>query len=952
MDRLTRCSVVALAAAVYMAMAGFPVYGGPAAISSFDEVLKVPAGYVFERRVEFVRRLSFRDFDAEVYWQANGPGTRQRVVMTIPRGCPAGRTCPAVVTPFYYAEALIGHELDSGSTDAQFGAVPLMAELTRRGYICINADCYHLTYRPSSKRRDDFTRWADAGEALMKDWPQWSGMGKLLADTELLVDMLMQDRRVDTNRIGIAGHSLGAKMALYAGMRDPRIKAVLASDPSLCWERSNWNDTWYFGEKLAAMKAGGLTHGRLVSDGGGKPLCILAGDVDGAWSLGMVKGVRNLVFIDPRLDQHTPVKPVLQAGLAFLDKWLKGKASMRQQDEERLRVLTGLSLSDIVQPVQCMPAVEKRMMSGADYVPERADGRTERTMTWALRKFKEANPSGMHPYLKDRETFLGWRKKFRARLVKQFTKGMPENPEFALLKRERREGYELRTYEWYPFERLAVRLLMLVPDNVRPGRTPAVICKPGGGGSVEGLAGEKNPYFTMFPLRNRQAWWYAKMGMIAVAVENTCNAHSCYDDMTCYNHIRECNKLFPLVGMDVNTLSTWTVLASVKLLKREGLVDPARIAVSGLSRGASIINAALVSDEITACNFNDFLCDHAARKISTTDIPAGETSGGGSYVEKAIAFAPKPLLLNEGGPWKNVIEDVRRAYELTGHPENLTVHYYDRYADPKARKYDGVDLRDVTGLTYERFHEAANCDPHDHSFHPESALPWIGKLFLGSRELPGSLMPAVEQAHAEREHTPEQLYPPDGLTGRKAWGWSHVTTEADFLPDRPDGRTEKILTWLRMEQRRILVEKSRAVADRFKLLETRRRDGYKVEIFEFYPDDFLAVKAFVLTPDNAKRWRTPVEICVGSGGASIEHLAGEPDPFKTRGGRHDALEAMKKGRIAVALASPGEANCSMDGVGSEDSRRRVQGLLAGTEWSIGRLIELESRMCRDFFEGR
>ncbi len=597
-------------------------------------------------------------------------------------------------------------------------------------------------------------------------------------------------------------------------------------------------------------------------------------------------------------------------------------------------------------------AAEKRMMSGADYVPERPDGRTERTMTWALRKYMQANPPEMHPYLKDRETFLKWRDAFRARLVEQYAKAVPDDPVFKLLKSEKRKGYELRTYEWYPFERLAVKIMMLVPDTAKPGRTPAVICMPGGGGSLEGLAGEPDPYYTRYPIRNRQAWWYAQIGMISVAVENTCNANSSYDDMVYHATSRACGRLFPLMGINLSTISTRTVLASAKLLKREGLADPSKIAVSGLSRGCTIILAALASDDIAACNYNDFMCDTAARKISTTDIPAGETDGGGSCVEEAIALAPKPLILNEGGSWKHVIEDIKRAYELTGHPENLTIHYYDRYADPKNRKYDDKDLRSVTGLSREQFFVAANCDAYDHSFHAESALPWIGRLFMGTDKIPESLMPEIYRARAERERSPEQLYPPDGLTGRKACGWSHVASEADYVPERPDGRSEKILTWLHMEERRILTEKSREAAKKFKLLETRRRDGYVVELFEFYPDDILAVKTLVLTPSNAKRWWTPVEVCTGPYGASIEHIAGEPDPFKTPGDRHYALEAVKKGKIAIALAVPGEANCSMEGVSSVDSKNRVIGLLKGTDWSIDRLIQLEKRMCLDFFTGR
>ncbi len=50
-----------------------------------------------------------------------------------------------------------------------------------------------------------------------------------------------------------------------------------------------------------------------------------------------------------------------------------------------------------------------------------------------------------------------------------------------------------------------------------------VFCLPGSGASLEGLVGGKDPYFTRYPIRNRQAWWYAKAGMIAVALPGCAN---------------------------------------------------------------------------------------------------------------------------------------------------------------------------------------------------------------------------------------------------------------------------------------------------------------------------------------------------------------------------------------------------------------------------------------------
>src|SRR5690606_7999981 len=88
------------------------------------------------------------------------------------------------------------------------------------------------------------------------------------------------DPRVDHARIGIAGHSLGGKMALYTGCLDPRIKAILCSDFGIVWEMSNWDEPWYWGKKLQALKAANIDHADLLRSGGRKPFALLAGLYD------------------------------------------------------------------------------------------------------------------------------------------------------------------------------------------------------------------------------------------------------------------------------------------------------------------------------------------------------------------------------------------------------------------------------------------------------------------------------------------------------------------------------------------------------------------------------------------------------------------------------------------------------------------------------------------------
>lgn len=291
---------------------------------TFDDVLKVPESYRFREDARLVKVHRYPDFDIEEYRQANGPGTFQRVLMTVPKShkLKIKPVRSAVVVPFYFPEAMVGFEPETAEALPKYAGVTMMADLTRRGYICISAEAYHLTAVKSERDRSDFARWPEAAAFLNAKWPGWTGMGKLVHDTRLLVDMLVRDKRVDPEAIGIAGHSLGGKMAMYAGAVDPRIKAILASDPGVCWDRTNWNDSWYFGDRLPAMVAAGLDHAKLLRGAGGKPFCLLCGDADGSWSAELLKGVPGAEVIDPKLNRHRPAKYVLDKGYDFLDRHL------------------------------------------------------------------------------------------------------------------------------------------------------------------------------------------------------------------------------------------------------------------------------------------------------------------------------------------------------------------------------------------------------------------------------------------------------------------------------------------------------------------------------------------------------------------------------------------------------------------------------------------------------
>ena len=291
------------------------------------KMLQIPDSYQYQKTIELICKYEFEKFDAELYRQANGPDTFQRVLKVFPKNC--SRPLPAVAVPFYRPEKMIGFELDTGEILQNCIGIAMMAHLAQRGFIAASADAYHLTYVKSDLDREDFSRWKDCGEALTRDYPEWCGMGKLLADTRLLIDTLDSDPRVDSSRIGIAGHSLGGKMAFYAGCLDPRIKAILASDFGIGWDQTNWNDIWYWGDRVEKLKKAGLEHSQLLTMSGGKPFFLLAGKYDNEESRkimlrahGYESHPEYLGFLN-HATGHRPPPDALAAGYDFLERHLK-----------------------------------------------------------------------------------------------------------------------------------------------------------------------------------------------------------------------------------------------------------------------------------------------------------------------------------------------------------------------------------------------------------------------------------------------------------------------------------------------------------------------------------------------------------------------------------------------------------------------------------------------------
>lgn len=295
---------------------------------------------------ERVESFETPDFRGQLFRQRTGPETWQRILILKPLRL-EGRTA-GVVVPFYDPDRMCGYDLrtkqrlGSERNTAFFGL-----HLVRQGYVVAAVEAYPfnlLTPDEQKASKGGMGVWRDAAARLSQQEPGWTGMGKLTYDTLLAADLLAADGQVDSARLAVMGHSLGGKMAFYAGCLDPRFKAIVASDFGLAWDSSNWGDAWYFGDKLKAMRADGLSQEQLLAFYA-PPFFLIAGQYDSEATCGPlldkarktreITGRAGAIEMFDHRSGHQPTWPSLKAAYA----WLARRMDMPAPDFAHLDTL-------------------------------------------------------------------------------------------------------------------------------------------------------------------------------------------------------------------------------------------------------------------------------------------------------------------------------------------------------------------------------------------------------------------------------------------------------------------------------------------------------------------------------------------------------------------------------------------------------------------------------------
>ncbi len=148
--------------------------------------------------------------------------------------------------------------------------------LALRGYVTLTPRNFIWNYR--GKLAGEWAEYLATTELLLRTWPEWTGMGKMVWDGLRAVDYLLTVPAVDETRLGCIGHSLGAKEVLYAMAFDERLQAGISCEGGVGLPFTNWDAPWYLGQRIHQRPD--LEHHQLLALAAPRALLVIGGGAE------------------------------------------------------------------------------------------------------------------------------------------------------------------------------------------------------------------------------------------------------------------------------------------------------------------------------------------------------------------------------------------------------------------------------------------------------------------------------------------------------------------------------------------------------------------------------------------------------------------------------------------------------------------------------------------------
>jgi hypothetical protein len=379
----------------------------------------------------------------------------------------------------------------------------------------------------------------------------------------------------------------------------------------------------------------------------------------------------------------------------------------------------------------------------------REDGRFISSYAIAHQMLKETTPKYAYRKGMNSNEFAQWQTSVKDAMqsIMKIPEADPSQPLPKMVSCEKRDGYTVQKWEFYPFEYAVGTFLVLVPEKLSSEKTPAILCIPGSGRTKESLAGEPELHRQDKPGSNNpkvtMALDMVKEGYIAVAVDNAA-VGECADqeplvkDFDDYDYETDSRILLEL-GWNWLGYTSFMNKQVLDWMKTCPLIDKDRIVVSGFSLGTEpMMVLGVLDSSIYAFVYNDFLCQTQERAIVMTKPDEKGHRGFPNSIRHLIpdywlyfnfpdvvaSLAPRPIIFTEGGLDRD-FRLVQDAYRTAGAEGKAECHHYPMYADP-AKRRDVESLPE--GIDRSTFFDMAHVDTKSHYFKYEMILPWLKRI--------------------------------------------------------------------------------------------------------------------------------------------------------------------------------------------------------------------------------
>lgn len=238
-------------------------------------------------QTEFLAREELPNFTRQTITYQIEENVRTDAVLLVPKGAKGKLPTIVLFHPTYagHYKRVVGLEGEEEPERQQ------AVQLVEQGYIVVVPRCFLWSDLPEGFLQPGENSYAARVRQMRERHPSWKGITRMTWDGIRALDLAETLPLVDPNRIGIFGHSLGAKEVLYVAAFDGRPQCVVSSEGGIGLQQSNWEAVWYLGPGIRDPEFARENH-ELLALIAPRPVLILAGgegkgaaDTDASWAL-------------------------------------------------------------------------------------------------------------------------------------------------------------------------------------------------------------------------------------------------------------------------------------------------------------------------------------------------------------------------------------------------------------------------------------------------------------------------------------------------------------------------------------------------------------------------------------------------------------------------------------------------------------------------------------------